>query len=296
MDVKERDMIQPAVRRKVVTFLALTLALSTVFWVLVARAGALGPLTSLGLMWCPGLAAILTKRLYDRSLRGLGWRLAAPRALLAGWGIPLAYCLAAYGLVWITGLGGFPNREFVARAARAYAPSGASPAGFMAVYLLVLATGGTLVSSLSALGEEIGWRGLLVPELAKSLSFTRVGLLSGGIWAVWHYPLILFGGYHNQGAPLWFGLLCFTALAVAISFIAAWLRLRTGSLWPAVLLHASHNLFVQNVFTPLTVPSPATPYLVDEFGVGLAIVVAAVAWLFWRQRGLLAPADRGAGP
>lgn len=41
----------------------------------------------------------------------------------------------------------------------------------------------------TAAGEEIGWRGFLVPELAKGLPFTAVALVSGIIWAAWHYPI-----------------------------------------------------------------------------------------------------------
>jgi hypothetical protein len=39
---------------------------------------------------------------------------------------------------------------------------------------------------------------------------------------------------------------------IAISFAQAWMRLKTGSIWPPIFLHASHNLWKQSVFTPLT--------------------------------------------
>lgn len=70
--------------------------------------------------------------------------------------------------------------------------------------------------------------------------------------------------------------------------VFAWLRLRSGSLWPTVLLHASHNLFVQMVFTPLTIDTGYTAYVIDEFGIGLALALALLGYLFWRQRGALA--------
>ncbi len=64
-----------------------------------------------------------------------------------------------------------------------------------------------------------------------------------------------------------------------------WLRLRSGSLWTAALMHASHNLFIQGFFTPMTAPSGAiTPYAIDEFGFVLPLVVAAAAFWFWRRR------------
>ena len=103
----------------------------------------------------------------------------------------------------------------------------------------------------AATGEEIGWRGFLVPELAKVLPFTGVALVSGLIWAAWHYPIIAVV-YRDAGLPPWFWLLKFTFVAVAISFAQAWLRLRTDSVWPPIFLHASHNLWIQSIFTPLT--------------------------------------------
>ena len=152
------------------------------------------------------------------------------------------------------------------------------------IYMGIILTLGTAQSILSALGEEIVLRGLLVPELSKVGSFTTAALISGMVWALWHYPLILLANYHNQGAPVWFGLICFTVMVLSLSFVFAWLRLKSGSLWTAALLHASHNLFVQGVFTPLTRPGKLTPYFIDEFGIMLALATAAVAYAVWRRR------------
>lgn len=76
-------------------------------------------------------------------------------------------------------------------------------------------------------------------------------------------------------------------MVMGTSFAYAWLRLKSGSLWPVVLLHASHNLFIQAIFTPLTGTTRLTPYVIGEFGLGLALVVLPVAYLFWRKRAAL---------
>jgi membrane protease YdiL (CAAX protease family) len=78
-----------------------------------------------------------------------------------------------------------------------------------------------------------------------------VALISGVIWSVWHYPILFFADY-NASTPAWYGAACFTVMVVGLSFAFAWMRLKSGSLWTAVLLHASHNLFIQRVFDPLT--------------------------------------------
>jgi membrane protease YdiL (CAAX protease family) len=133
------------------------------------------------------------------------------------------------------------------------------------------------------LGEEIGWRGFLVPELARHMSFTLTALVSGVIWAVWHYPIIIFAGY-NGGTSPWFGVTCFTVMVVGISFPFAWMRLKTGSLWTGAMLHASHNLFIQLFFDKITSDTGLTRFVIGEFGAGLAIVSIFVAGYFWTRR------------
>jgi membrane protease YdiL (CAAX protease family) len=73
-------------------------------------------------------------------------------------------------------------------------------------------------------------------------------------------------------------------MVVAMGFPFAWLRLRSGSVWPAAILHASHNLFVQAFFDRVTVDTGPTRWLTGEFGAGLALAFIALAWVFWRAR------------
>jgi membrane protease YdiL (CAAX protease family) len=126
-----------------------------------------------------------------------------------------------------------------------------------------------------------------VPELAKTTTFTRTALWSGAIWALYHYPAIVFTDYHASGSRV-VSFTAFTVLVFAAGVILTWVRLRSGSVWPAVIFHASHNLFVQDVFDRLTVSKPGTEYVTTEFGVGLAVVYGIVAWYLWRRRGELA--------
>src|SRR5262249_10286071 len=79
--------------------------------------------------------------------------------------------------------------------------------------------------------------------------------------------------------------LCFTISVVGGSFIMAWLTLRARSLWPAAILHASHNLFIQSILTPLTKDTGPTKFITDEFGIGLVITVTvALIILLWIRK------------
>lgn len=267
--------------RRIAFFLVLTFALSSIFYWQIAATGKMKMLPVLGLMWCPGVAAIVTRLVFQRNLRGMGWGWGATRWQALSYLLPPAACLVVYGLVWLTGIGGFSAGGLTA--AFSQETGGAIPFGAVLALLLTL---GFLTGALFALGEETGWRGFLVPELARMTSFTRTALISGAVWAVYHYPLILFADY-NSKAPKGYALAVFTWMVVASSFVYAWLRLKSGSLWTGMLLHASHNLFVQEIFDPLTQNRGITPYITTEFGAGLAIVYTVAAWICWRKRGEL---------
>jgi membrane protease YdiL (CAAX protease family) len=82
------------------------------------------------------------------------------------------------------------------------------------------------------MGEEIGWRGFLLPRLVSQFDFTVGCLLSGCIWAVWHYPGLLFADY-NAGTNPVYALTCFTLMLIGDSYVFGWMRLRSNSIWPA---------------------------------------------------------------
>lgn len=270
-------------RKKIITYLVITFALSSIFYYLIISAGTMkvqGGLYVFALMWCPGIAGLATRLIYQRNLRGIGWGWGKTRYQLLSYVIPIFAGLAVYGIVWMTGLGGFSSENFIGKFAKA---AGSQSLSLWSA-LIIAGTFGFLHSAIPALGEEIGWRGLLVPELAKITSFTKTAVISAIIWVVYHSPLLFFAGY-NSGTPIWYGFLFFTVTIFGVSFIFAWLRLKSGSLWTAVILHASHNLFIQDVFDKLTTNTGITKYITTEFGIGLAIVYSLFAYLCWKKRG-----------
>jgi CAAX protease family protein len=122
-----------------------------------------------------------------------------------------------------------------------------------------------------------------VPHLARVTSFRNTALISGIVWSVWHWPLLLFADY-NAGTAAWFGVACFSAMVIGISFTMAWLRLHSGSLWTGAILHAAHNLWIQSVFDRLTGDTGPTEWIIGEFGIGLAVVLPIIGWIAWRFR------------
>lgn len=254
--------------KEVITYVLLTFTLSTIFYIPMVSTHSVevyGGYGVLGLMWCPGLAAIAVSLLYRRTLRGMGWHPGDVKYLIWSYGIPILYCTVLYTAVWFSGLGGIRMAFSMQDLPR---------------IILV----GTAFGILAAAGEEIGWRGLLVPRLFNmTSSFTKTCIITGLIWASWHYPVLIYAGY-NAGTPAIFGLVMFTMLVVEITFVMSWLRLRSGSLWTVVLFHASHNLFIQDVFNPMTTDTGFTRYITGEFGIGLVILGLVMAFIAYSKR------------
>jgi uncharacterized protein len=272
-------------RAQVAMYLVLVFAFSSLFYFLILRSGSLRNgrgLYVVGLMWCPALAGMATLRLNRRSIAELGWKWGKTKYQLWSWFTPLLYASIAYAVVWIAGFGRFGNPEFL-NAIVTEMHLGGSRWVSIAVGIVLTGTFGLVLSVSHALGEEIGWRGFLVPELSRTTSFTATAFITGIVWSLWHYPVLIWGDY-NAGTPTWYGLTCFTVMVISLSFIFAWMRLKSGSLWTGAILHASHNLYIQAIFTPLTQNSGKTAWYIDEFGCVLPIIAVVFAVYFWRRR------------
>ena len=228
-------------------------------------------------MWAPALAAFTCCAVCRIPWEFLGFRWPGIRAIAWGYLLPVAYATTAYLFVWSTKLAPADFAGFL-RASQKSLHFGTG-AGVLNAALIM--TFGVLQSGVSATGEEIGWRGFLVPVLAQRLNFTGVALASGLIWALWHFPLIVFGTY-SSSAPKWVALLCFTVMIIATGALAAWLRLKTGSVWPAAMLHACHKAVIQWLFDSMTVETGRAAWFAGEFGIALAVVSVLFAIPFWR--------------
>lgn len=271
--------------KKIACFYALTMVGSGIFSAFVIHAGKMDAgnlLYVTGAMWSPALAAFATKMIFGESIRDLPWRWGHSHYAWLAYLIPIVYAVPVYLIAWAGGFGAFDS-SMVAKTAATFGWEDYPAWLVLLLFILFSATLGMVGKMSRALGEEIGWRGFLAPELSKVVGFPGIGLISGLMWSVYHYPVLLFANY-NGGGPAWYGLACFTVMAIGSSYIMAWLTLRAQSLWPAAIFHASHNLFIQTILTPLTRNTGPTSYVIDEFGIGLAVTVTIGAIIVWRKR------------
>lgn len=119
-------------------------------------------------------------------------------------------------------------------------PAGAAvpPVGVVVAAQLAALPVGALLNGVVALGEEVGWRGWLLPALLPLGTWPAL-LGTGVVWGLWHAPLILLG--YNFDRPDAGGVLLMVGGCVAWGVLLGWLRLRSASLWPPVLAHGALN-------------------------------------------------------
>jgi membrane protease YdiL (CAAX protease family) len=224
------------------------------------------PARVLALMWAPALASISVRLVGRRGFGDVRFRLDLRRDrswYLLAWLLPAALGLVAYGFGWATGIA---------------PPSPGEDIGTVVVALAVALTVAVPISAVTAFGEELGWRGFLLPRLVDA-GVPRPVAVTNVAWWGYHVALILGGVYASGRSPILAAAL-FGVVVASIGSVASWSRLATGSVWPAVLLHATWNAVIQGGFDELTVgegPRAAVNTWVGESGVllaGAALVVA----------------------
>jgi uncharacterized protein len=226
---------------------------------------------------------VVTREGYSKE----GWKsLGLHRLGLNVWwiafGVTLLFTVAASAIVWATPIAAFVVPE----------------AGIIDATLNFLIAVGILALSF-VLAEEIGMRGYLQPRL-MSLGRTRALLLVGLVWATWHMPLYYFVAKLLPVGNVLLFLPLFYGTVVAASFFFGYLRIYTGSVWPASLAHAVHNAAwgALGAFTVTSSSALVNLYLVGDYGI--LILVGTVIGAIWVGRFLGSPRHKatpgGEGP
>jgi membrane protease YdiL (CAAX protease family) len=146
----------------------------------------------------------------------------------------------------------------------------------------------TLLIGLTAVGEEIGWRGFLHSAL-RALGPVRALLLNGAVWGVWHTPLLLLGYNYATTSPVSIPLMIISTVLIGTAL--AWLRERSGGIWAGALTHGALNVsasYLMMAFVPLTQQTPTLSLLGwvgwIVMGAFLVVLVAAGGFRSWTRR------------
>jgi len=267
-------------RRGLLVFASLLVPLSLLgywFWYM-NKAIELPLVATTPLMWSPALASVITRLVLREGFADVSFQWGGRRslrAILLAFAVPLAVGSLAYGTAYLAGLAQF------APPALPFLPPSAGPLASFALVLALSGTLGTLVLLLTTAGEEIGWRGYLLPRLIQA-GAPRPILLTGLIWGAWHLVPLFTVGYAAGPSPLFSALILMIQI-VAFGYIVAWMRLDTGSIWPCVVAHAAWNAIINGAFTPATQGATAF-YWIGESGVLVMLALVGATLVIGRAR------------
>ena len=247
-------------RTQVVKYLAWTFALAYAVQFIAARIinggnRMAGQLVIAAMMFVPALGVLLS----GAGFRDMGWKLQIRRnikPILIAWFAPVALTVVGAGLYFLVFPGHFDlSGQYLAASAGAEILQKMEAQGLSnSLYILISAvsavTYAPLLNGVFALGEEIGWRGFLYPQLKARFGRRKGWLLGGAIWGAWHWPLIwlicyeygaaagIAAGY--AGFPV-VGMLLFCVITAGWGILHDWLYEKSGSIWVPAILHGAIN-------------------------------------------------------
>lgn len=220
-------------RNRLVLFFSV-LAVAAVLLIVVAELADMNPITLAPIyMFSPMIAGLIVSWRYGISISELGLQLGRPRWLV----ISAVIALPLIGLtlllaIGVPGVGFDPTVDLL--------PGIELPPGMLGVaaaFGLVLGIGVT-INAFFAFGEEFGWRGYLLWELAP-WGFWKASFVIGAIWGLWHAPVII-AGYNYPSFPF-VGVLFMMLACAVFSPIYTYLVVRARSVLAAALLHGVFN-------------------------------------------------------
>ncbi|MET7020515.1 CPBP family intramembrane glutamic endopeptidase [Bacillus mycoides] len=230
-------------------------------------------------MFTPAFSSILTRIILKEGFKDVSFSLGNLKiwkgigfALL----IPMIICGITYSIAWLSGIAGFQHPE-VGMLEPIYNILGLQylTAPFSFIYLVVLSgILGSLLNLIPVLGEEMGWRGYMLTRLVDA-EFSRPILISGLIWATWHVPIVI-AGLYVEGTSVLLSVLGIYFCIVPFSYITAYLRLITGSVWPSVIIHTTWNAIIQGPFARAST-GYQTEIWIGESGLITALIILITA-------------------
>lgn len=238
-------------RKGIASFLLITFSLTYIIEGLLAYNGfrwegvppILGQYVIAGVMWVPAAAALLSiKFITKESFKITNLRFGSFKPyLFSALIMPLAFAVT-YGLTWLLGLGQ-PDwnlnvlRQLMASSGADVSTMPPAPTLLVTLFISSLILGPT-INGIFGFGEELGWRGYLLPKLIP-LGKLQAYLILGVIWGLWHAPLVLLG-FNYPGYPL-LGVLWMCGLTTALGIFLNEMTLRYKSSILAGSIHGAFN-------------------------------------------------------
>ncbi|MCQ6528456.1 CPBP family intramembrane glutamic endopeptidase [Bacillus mycoides] len=230
-------------------------------------------------MFTPAFSSILTRIILREGFKDVSFSLGNLKiwkgiglALL----IPMIICGITYSIAWFSGLARFqPPQGGILEPVYNILGLQYLPIPLSFIFIVVLSgILGSLLNLIPVMEEEIGWRGYMLTRLVDA-EFSRPILISGLIWASWHVPIVI-AGLYVEGTSVFLSVLSIYFCIVPFSYITAYLRILTGSVWPSVIIHATWNAIIQGPFARATIGHQSEVWI-GEFGLITALIILITA-------------------
>ena len=193
-------------------------------------------LVSLGML-TPAIAHVMTRKITNE-----GFRLSGEKSMMLGidlkgrkWVffllaviLPVVYATLGDAVIWLMCPESFGEAEV---------------SSFVVIIYPLLAIVQGVVLSFAAFGEELGWRGYMMPKLIELVGMPKAIIIGGIIWGLWHAPLTCVGhnfGMDYPGFP-YVGIILMCLFCTALGTVLMYVTIKTTSIWPAAFMHAVNN-------------------------------------------------------
>lgn len=129
------------------------------------------------------------------------------------------------------------------------------------------------------LGEELGWRGYLLPQLLQLMSTKKAVMLNGILWGIVHAPLIYFGFNYGDGywgAP-YSGILMMTVFCVSIGIWMSYTMVKTKNCMYSAVIHGAVNVAADMQILSIVINRPLLgPAPTGIIGMSIIIIVSII--------------------
>lgn len=200
-------------------------------------------------MYAPLIAVLLSRN----TIRDMGWK---PKfkgnwgSIFLAWFLPGVLSILGAVVYFIV----FPNRfdlsgAYIVATLGENAMTQLEAQGMTyPVYLIISVISSMLyapwINMFFALGEEVGWRGCLYPQLKEKFGNTKGRIIGGIIWGAWHWPIMILAGYEYGseywGAPV-LGMVVFCLYTTVAGILIDEVYERTNCIWVPSLAHGAVN-------------------------------------------------------
>ena len=259
--------------KKICIFISLTFILTWgVAFALMASGGYSNPSARLivaACMFIPAISAIITAFITKEGFKGLWIKPNLKgniKYYLIAWFLPAILIIlgaAAYYLIFPNNFDGNmtnmikSTKDQLANAGQSILNDGQIKLALIAQLAIGLLIA-PIVNFVTCLGEELGWRGYLLPNLCKKYSKVSAVIISGVIWGIWHGPMIAMG--HNYGleyptAP-WGGIIAMIIFCIFVGAVLSYVTLKTKSSLPAAIGHGMINGYASAGLMFLSIENP----------------------------------------